>query len=161
MRLPAQSPLIGEAIHEAQAAIGEARWGQIGPNLITRLVNKYGLDHKVSEPVTAYAISYTEAIKFFDPKARDEVEKRVAASTFVHLWNEIWNAIGFPQELGPPEGSYLDALFRKYVGLSTFPARVPIASVKTWWRNIERIGKLQNELMDVQAKIDALPKPPA
>lgn len=142
MRLPAHSPLIRAAIRETEAVIGEAFWGQTGPDLITRLVDKYGLAHKAYDRDTAYEIDYTEAIKLFDPGACDEVEARVARSTFVHLWNEVWNAIGFPQELGPPEGSYLDAFFERYGGKHLFALRAPIASVRTWWKNREQRMRL-------------------
>jgi hypothetical protein len=130
---------------EIEAVIDKAEWGQTGPDLITRLVEKYGLTHKAYDRRTAYEIDYTEAIKLFDPDARDEVEERVASSLFVHLWNEVWNAIGFPQDLGPPEGSYLDGLVERFGSHGMFPARVPFASVRTWWDNREQRTRLWRE----------------
>lgn len=157
MRLPAHSPLIRAAIEEIGAVIETATWGRTGPELITRLVEEHGLAHKVCERKTAYEIDFTEAIKLFDPKARDEVETRLAASTFVHLWNEIWNAIGFPQHMGPPQGSYLDALFERYGGKHMFALNAPFASIAIWWENREQRLRLERELKAAQAK---LKKPP-
>lgn len=145
MRLPARSPVIRDAIREIETVIERAEWGQTGPDLITRLVEKHGLAHRAHDRQTAYEIDYTEAIKLFDPTARDEVEERVAASLFVHLWNEVWNAIGFPQDLGPPEGSYLDSLVARYGSRSMFPACIGFASVRTWWENWERRVRLERE----------------
>jgi hypothetical protein len=157
MRLPARSPVICDAIREIEAVIDKAEWGQTGPDLITRLVEKYGLAHKAYDRRTAYEIDYTEAIKLFDPDARGEVEDRVASSLFVHLWNEIWNAIGFPQDLGPPEGSYLDGLVERFGSRNMFPARVPFASVRTWWENREHRMRLARELRE--ARSQAAPPP--
>jgi hypothetical protein len=155
MHFPAESMVMREAVNEALHVIDKATWSQIGPRLVTRLVKKHGLEDKVAKRDTAYAIDYDEVIMFFDPAAKEEVDERVASSTFVHLWNEIWNSIGFPQELGPPEGSYLDALFRKYIGTNVFEARMPITSIETWWQNRERRIELERELAKARAKIDA------
>lgn len=157
MRLPAQSPVIRDAIREIEAVIENAEWGQTGPELITRLVQKHGLTHRAHDRRTAYEIDYTEAIKLFDPSARDEVEERVASSLFVHLWNEIWNAIGFPQDLGPPEGSYLDGLVTRYGSREMFAMRVPFASVRTWWENREHRLRLEREVAKFRAKSDSAP----
>jgi len=157
MRLPAQSPVIRDAIREVEAVIDKAEWGQTGPDLITRLVEKYGLAHKVYDRRTAYEIDYTEAIKLFDPDAWREVEDRVASSLFVHLWNEIWNAIGFPQDLGPPEGSYLDGLVERFGSRGMFPARIPFASVRTWWDNREHRVRLARELREARSQAAPLP----
>lgn len=157
MRLPAQSPVIRDAIREIEAVIENAEWGQTGPDLITRLVEKHGLMHKAYDRRMAYEIDYSEAIKLFDPAARAEVEGRVASSLFVHLWNEIWNAIGFPQDLGPPEGSYLDGLVERFGSDRMFPARIPFASVRTWWDNREQRMRLARELKEAQSQ--AAPSP--
>jgi hypothetical protein len=151
MRFPADSAVMRDAVTEALRIGDNATWAQTGPALISGLVEKHNLSTKVAGQHTAYAIDFTEVIKFLDPAAKGEVDERVAASTFVHLWNQIWKAIGFPQEFGPPEGSYIDVLFKEYVGRSPFPARMPLASIRTWWQNRERIIKLQNELRQAQA----------
>ena len=157
MRLPAHSPLIREAIREIEGMTRDAQWGETGPYLITRLAGKHGLAHKAYDRNTVYEIDYTEVIKLFDPDARDEVERRLASSLCVHLWNAIWHAIGFPQELGPPEGSYLDALLDRYGGRDIFALRAPFASVKTWWDNRERHLRLESELNAVRASMAAAP----
>lgn len=152
MRLPAHSPLIRDAIQGIEAVIDEARWGETGPHLISRLIERHGLANRIQARKAAYEIDYTEVIKLFDPRCRDEVEERVASSIFVHLWNEIWNAIGFPQDMGPPEGSYLDALVERYGGKSVFPLRAPFATIETWWENREHRMRLERELAATRGK---------
>jgi len=158
MRLPAESPLVDDGIRQIEAVIEEARWGQTGPDLISSLVARHGLAHRVHERKTAYEIDYSEVIKLFDPRARDEVEERLASSIFAHLWNEIWNAIGFPQELGPPEGSYLDTVVERYGGGAMFPARIPFASIEKWWENRAHRVRLEHELAETRAKMAASPR---
>lgn len=157
MRLPAHSPVIREAIREIEGMTRNARWGETGPYLLTRLADKHGLAHRAHDRNTVYEIDYTEVIKLFDPDARDEVERRLASSLGVHLWNAIWHAIGFPQELGPPEGSYLDSLIERYGSRAMFPARVPFASIRTWWDNRERHLRLETELNAMRARTAAAP----
>ncbi len=157
MRLPAHSPLISEAIREIEAMAHDARWGETGPYLITRLAAKHGLTRRAHARNTVYEIDYTEVIKLFDPDARDEVERRLASSLGVHLWNAIWQAIGFPQELGPPEGSYLDTLLGRYGARDMFALRAPFASVRTWWDNRERHLRLETELNAMRARTAAAP----
>lgn len=157
MRFPAGSPLIHEAVSEALRIADDAKWTETGPLLIDRLIDKHWLNAAVSDQSTAYAINYTEVIKFFDPAAREEVDARVASSTFVHLWNQVWTIIGFPQEFGPPEGSYIDTLFGQYAGRNVFQARIPITSIRTWWQNREHVLSLLAELRQARARISASP----
>jgi hypothetical protein len=157
MRFPADSPVMHDAVLEALRVADNASWAQTGPTLITQLVEKHNLSAQVAGQHTAYAIDFTEMIKFLDPAAKEEVDERVAGSTFVHLWNQIWTAIGFPQEFGPPEGSYIDFLFKEYVGRSPFRVRMPLASIRTWWQNRQRIIKLQDDLRQVRANDRLLP----
>lgn len=157
MRLPAHSPLIREAIRKIEAMAHDAQWGETGPYLITRLAAKHGLAHRAHDRSTVYEIDYTEVIKLFDPDARDEVERRLASSLCVHLWNAIWHAIGIPQELGPPEGSYLDGLVERYGRHAKFPARIPFASVRTWWENWEQRVRLERELEEARLSAASAP----
>jgi hypothetical protein len=149
--------LIHEALSESLRVADNTKWSETGPLLIDRLVEKHWLNAMVADQRTAYAIDYTEVIKFFDPAAREEVDARVASSTFVHLWNQVWKIIGFPQEFGPPEGSYVDTLFTQYVGGNVFQARMPIASIRTWWQNHVHIVSLLAELRQARAQISASP----
>ena len=134
MRLPMDSPLIPVAIDEARTiAENPEGWGKSGPLLVTKLVEQFGLADSVLDCRSAYAIDHKEALMFFDPACREAVEDRVRSSIFVHFWNQIWRNVGVPEEIGPPEGSYLDGLIRKYGMDDRFKARLPIKCIKLWW----------------------------
>jgi hypothetical protein len=106
----------------------------IGPELFTRLVDDYALDHLVRPPSSAYEIGTTDILSMFDPDAREQLEQRVAQSDFVHLWNEIWRRLRIPKSYGPPEGSYLDGLFRRFGIRFTEEARLSLEALQTWQR---------------------------
>lgn len=143
MHFPAGSGLAGMAITEVEAMIETAQWGQTGPHLVTRLVNELGMSRQIAPKNTAYDIDYSEVLAFFDPASKEEVEARVATSTFVHLWHEVWRAAGIPEAFAPPEGSYLDAMFQRYGGAERFKARLPVESIRLWLRNEEHARKFE------------------
>jgi mannosyltransferase OCH1-like enzyme len=133
-KFPAQSPILTAAVDEAHRLWPEAGRLTIGPELFTRLVDDYALDHLVRPPSSAYEIGTTEILSMFDPDAREQLEQRVAQSDFVHLWNEIWRRLRIPKSYGPPEGSYLDGLFRRFGIRFTEEARLSLEALQTWQR---------------------------
>ncbi|MBV8402224.1 MAG: hypothetical protein JOZ17_26405, partial [Acetobacteraceae bacterium] len=121
MTFPANSPFVSTAVEEAWKLLPEAGPGaplskriSLGPELVTRLVHEYALDHLVQPRSSAYEITYDEIPSMFDPSLRDELEERVSKSHFVHFWNEIWRRVRIPQNFGPPADSFLDGLFRRF-----------------------------------------------
>ncbi|GLH78708.1 hypothetical protein SSBR45G_36170 [Bradyrhizobium sp. SSBR45G] len=136
LRFPAGSPLLAEAIRRCQE-VGEdtAAWGQTGPELITDLVAAFGREGRVASAATAYALDHGDLEMVFDPARCEEMEKRIEASSFLHLYNELRRRAGFPREAGPPPGSYLDRLF-KTSGLDiTFPYRLQLPELRRWLNN--------------------------
>ena len=59
--------------------------------------------------------------------------------------------------MGPPEGSYLDALVDRYGCKSMFALRAPFATIRTWWENREHRLRLEQELAVTRAKTAASP----
>ncbi len=86
----------------------------IGPALINRLVDELSFRHLTQPESKAYEIAFVELLSFFDPAQCANVQSRLAASDFTHLWNEGWRSIRIPKNLGPPAGSFLDLIFRKF-----------------------------------------------
>ena len=77
MTFPQGSPFIAAAIEEAWKLLPEAGPGaplskriSIGPELVTRLVREYALDHVVRPRSSAYEIGYDEIPAMFDPAHR-------------------------------------------------------------------------------------------
>jgi hypothetical protein len=141
LKFPAQSPVIAAAIEEAWNLLPETRAGaplktrvSIGPALLTKLANEYAFDHLVLPRGSAYEVGYDEIPAMFDPMMREELEARVAGSDFIHLWNEIWRRTRIPKNYGPPAGSFLDGLFKRFGVTFADEARLSAETVAAWFR---------------------------
>ncbi len=153
MKFPAHAPVLEAAIEEAFKLLPEARPGaplsariSIGPELVTRLVNDYALDHLVRPRSSAYEIGYDEIPLMFDPLFCEELNERVAGSDFVHLWNEIWRRVRIPKHYGPPAGSFLDGLFRRFGILFAEDARLSAETIAVWFQERALISQLKYQL---------------
>ena len=121
LKIPRHSELIETLLCEARRVIPETG-GQnselariaIGPALFNRTIHQFEMDHLASPKRNAYEIGFDELLFFFDPARCESVQARLAASDFTHLWNEGWKAIRLPKNYGPPKGSYLDLMFRRF-----------------------------------------------
>ena len=143
MKFPAGSPIMTAAVDEAMrllpaagTAAPGADHGIVGPKLITRLSTEYAIDHLVRPKVSAYEIHPNEVLMFFDPAQCEAAFQRVASSDFVHLWNDLWRALRIPKNLGPPEGSFLDLLFKRFGIDVPQGARLSHEAVEGWFREV-------------------------
>jgi hypothetical protein len=137
MRFPSNAPMIAAAIEAAPALLNDPVWGAIGPALLTRLVKQHGMTGVVRPWSAAYPVRPTETCQLFLPEHREALERRTADADFVHLWNEIWRRVRIPKNYGPPEGSFLDALFRRFDIRFAPEARLSAEAVASWFREID------------------------
>jgi hypothetical protein len=163
MTFPRGSPFITAAIEEAWKILPQAGPGaplskriSIGPELVTRLVRDYALDHVVRPRSSAYEIGYDEIAAMFDPAHRAELEERTADSDFIHLWNEIWGRVRLPKYYGPPEGSFLDGLFRRFGMGFAEEARLSIDAITVWFRERNLLDELRWRLRTELLPADAI-----
>jgi hypothetical protein len=141
MKFPAHAPLLIKAIEEAHRLLPETATSSthearllIGPPLVTRLLREFSLEAAVRPRSNAYEIGYDEIPAFFDPASCERLQERVADSDFTHLWNEVWRWIRIPKNYGPPEGSYLDSLFRRFEVRVSPQARLSYGAITDWFR---------------------------
>ena len=146
MKFPAHAPFLAAAREEALRLWPQAGRLTIGPQLITRLAADHALDHLVQPRAKAFEIGTTEIVSMFDPQACEELKARVAGSDFVHLWNEIWRRIRIPKNFGPPEGSFLDGLFRRFDIRFAADARLSIEALRTWQRERHLLAEVASRL---------------
>jgi uncharacterized RmlC-like cupin family protein len=134
IRFPPAAQVMAAAAEAARDLMGSTVWGASGPKLLTKLIEAHGLSGQARPWSAAYPVRPTEVAWLFLPEHREELEDRIAGADFVHFWNQIWRRVRIPKELGPPEGSLLDGLFRTF-GLRVAPgARMSAEAVKSWFR---------------------------
>jgi hypothetical protein len=145
MRFPPGSPLLAAAAREAMRVPPNDPWGTVGPFLMTRLVQEHGLADIVRPCSSAFAID-TSLCAMFLPQYREHLEARVADSDFVHLYHEGRRRARILKGYGPPEGSFLDGLFRRF-GFS-FPAhgRLSPDAVTAWFQEYEVVNHMRDIL---------------
>lgn len=81
-------------------------------------------------------LHYDEFYKFLLPEYQDECQKLCRDAFSIHLYNNIWDKMGYYKELLPPEGSYLyDLLSSKPIAKQfkgVYPEAVVRALVHGW-----------------------------
>jgi hypothetical protein len=114
LKFPAGHDLLADCIREC-VSLGEgATWGQTGSRLFESLLAKYELESLAQDYETTYPIPWREIAILFDPTGAQEVARKCADATFLHLYNEIWRRSEVPFDLRPPKGSYLDMLITRH-----------------------------------------------
>lgn len=84
-----------------------AKWGDLGPRLLTQIVNEYRMESLAVDKQLIYPLHWKEAMLVLDPGKGQQVSQRVTGAVAVHLWNEIFTRNGVDKRALPPEGSYL------------------------------------------------------
>lgn len=163
MKFPAQSPIMTAAIEESMRLLPAAGistpgadHGIVGPALITRLASDYAIDHLIRPKASAYEIHPSEVLMFFDPAQCEAALQRVASSDFVHLWNDLWRALRIPKNLGPPEGGFLDVLFKRFGIDVPQGARLSSDAIENWFREFWVMKELKQKLSAPRIPFDAL-----
>jgi len=163
MRFPAGSPFTLEAARESQRilpdtdlSVFDADRATTGPTLIKRLLLKHGLDRVILPRSAAYEIQYHEALDFFDPARCDAIQERLADSDFTHLWNEVLRFVRIPKTLGPPRGSFLDVLFRRFGVEVSDTARLSARSVADWGHEFRLLEKVKHRVRTQTIENDTL-----
>lgn len=87
--------------------VDRVRWSQIGPQLVTRIVDLYQRQSEVLGPTAFYAVQFQDYVDFVLPGACGRVVQRIADSPACHLWNEKFRRAGWNKDVLPPPGSWL------------------------------------------------------
>ena len=64
------------------------KWGAVGPALVSRAVEKFGLQEYVQPPVVFCPVPWWDVKTLVDPSTDFKIEEETNA---VHLWGEMWN----------------------------------------------------------------------
>ena len=83
------------------------KWGDIGPKLITELVNVLDLESNILDVEYFYSVHYKDALTLLDPLKTEQIELKIKNSFSIHLWNEILRKNTVNKNVMPPVGSFL------------------------------------------------------
>lgn len=105
---PPQHPLLRDLLNEVERrGFVIEQWGMIGPRLLTEYVPKYASETLVLSPSAFYPLPHPEFFKLLLPEHYEECRERCREAYALHLWNEKFRRFCLPQNMLPPEGSYL------------------------------------------------------
>lgn len=123
-------------------------FGDLGPALITEQVEAMGLEDLVYPRKHFYEIGALENWKLFSVHYREEVERRLADSFFVHLWNEAMVTVGIdPMAAIPQRGSYLNCQDPKFWA-GTLMDELSESELKSWERRLNKAA-LRNSIAKI------------
>jgi hypothetical protein len=110
LRLPAGS-VVAQYCYDVCLAVDrrETRWGETGPQLLQRAVERFDLASCVQPPEAFYPIDYRRIEQFFE-------DYPLSSETLaVHLWHAVWRARGIdPDGVFPPNCLY-ERLRRRFI----------------------------------------------
>jgi hypothetical protein len=114
IKFPQGHPAMAYAYAQTAAIGANAKWGECGPGLITKIVPMFGLEPALMPRQSFYPIHWRESFKLIDPEQREYVENQTRGATFVHLWNETFRRARYDKSVRPPQGSYLYGLLEAH-----------------------------------------------
>ena len=128
LKMPAHHELAKSLYAESQALITQRahslQWGEIGPDLLTRVARQSNVASEALPPSSFYPLHYSEADAVLRPERTADIETMVAGSVLAHLWHEMLRRNGAAADAYPPAGSFLDMMCRKHGVVSNArPAR--------------------------------------
>jgi mannosyltransferase OCH1-like enzyme len=139
LKFPKGTAVLKELVAEAEQLLPQAEGmsedaarAMIGTPLLSRILQQHGLDRLAAPARDAYEIAFNEALAFFDPAQCEILRARLEGCTFTHLWNGAWTALRIPRDYGPPRGSYLDVLFRRFEITVPEQGRLDYAAIASW-----------------------------
>jgi hypothetical protein len=110
MKFPPHHPVLHDLLSEfGKIPLAESKWGDTGPFLMTRVLEKHGLRRHAAPRAALYPLHWLETYKLWLPEFREEVLRRTSRSGFLHMWGAMHHAFGLdPRQWRPSPGSFLD-----------------------------------------------------
>jgi len=87
-------------------------WGDIGPKLITSLINLTGNQNDILDSNYFYPVHYKDTLAFFDSAVTESIDYKTKNSFVVHLWNEIIRKQNIDKNIMPEKNSFL---YKKFI----------------------------------------------
>jgi Alpha 1,4-glycosyltransferase conserved region/Glycosyltransferase sugar-binding region containing DXD motif len=107
-------PVMIQCLDQARKLGCSIKWGDIGPYLLTRVLEEHGLTDRAYPASICYPIHYSQALDVLRPSKAAVLAGQIEGALFLHLWNAILVHHGIPKSWRPPEGSLLRQLVDKH-----------------------------------------------
>ena len=82
-------------------------WGEIGPRLVTSLVDSHSLSNDILPIEYFYPVHCKYALDALDPKKTSYINDKCKNSFVYHCWNEMLSRANVDKNIDPPVGSFL------------------------------------------------------
>ncbi len=114
LKMPRHHESMGLAAEYCLEVKDTAAWGDLGPRLVTKVIEEYDLEKHAWATNALYPVHWRDTLKLMDANCREEVAAAVNGATFLHLWNEIWSRNGIDKSVAPAQGSFLSEVFEQH-----------------------------------------------
>lgn len=91
-------------------------WGEIGPQLLTATLKKYGLEAYRKPPQAFYPVDYWNWKYLWNIKYNDIVFEASKNSYTIQIWNQMLSRDGRYTKNNLPKGSIVDYFYKRYLG---------------------------------------------
>jgi hypothetical protein len=96
--------MLNQILHARNRKVG---WGEIGPRLITGLVNNFNLQKDILPGSYFYPLTPKQALDALSPEKLELVENKCKDSFVYHYWSEMISRANIDKSILPPKDSFL------------------------------------------------------
>lgn len=114
LKFPREHRFVAELSKRAQEMGAQVKWGEAGPDLVTKLVREQGLDHLAKDASLIYPLEPADAMHVLMPWYRGVIREKIGGAVFLHLWNEILRRSSVLDAVAPPDHSFLAELCARH-----------------------------------------------
>jgi len=117
IKTPKKSKIMDYCYNESTSKdTNKLKWGEIGPNLLTKAVSKFGLQNYVTNTKAFCPVPWTHFLALISDKLDNEaINKILKKSHAIHLWNELWRQNKIDKNGNYPPNSIFELLKKRYL----------------------------------------------
>lgn len=83
----------------------KAMWGDLGPRLLTKIIDEYDLHLAALPTKELYPVHWRDMAKLFDPALGESIIESMRNSLTLHLWNDMFSRVSISKTDRPRSGS--------------------------------------------------------
>jgi len=117
IKTPAGSKIMDYCYNKSiQKALNEIYWGEVGPDLLTKAVSKFGMQQFVTNYKIFCPIPWTHFLALVSDNFDGESTNKVLSNSFaIHFWNELWRRYKINKNSIFPPNSIFELLKKRYL----------------------------------------------